>query len=230
MNIRLISFDVWSTLVKSNKAYKAARVALLATAAGTSDTALVKKAMNEADDLLDARTIETGEQYGFDHRVIETCRILGVPTPELRPLYQAMSEAFLADLPSLTEDGLPEMLATLKLHGYKVAVNSNTGFVTADLMRTMLAKLGLYNHVDFGLFSDEIGAAKPSPQVFTHLSEVSGVPPSQILHVGDNLGTDYNGALASGLHALLYDPKGAATADVRSIQILTGLPTNQVLA
>jgi putative hydrolase of the HAD superfamily len=228
MKIRLISFDVWSTLVKANKTYKAARVALLAQAVGISDIAAVKAAMNDADDILDARTIQTGEQYGFDHRVNETCRLLSVPTPSLPALYRAISDAFLADLPSLTEDGLPAMLANLKAQGYLVAVNSNTGFVTADLMREMLAKVGIYEHVDFGLFSDEIGAAKPSPRVYSHLVEVSGVPASEILHVGDNRDTDYNGALASGLVALLYDPQGVETAT--SICTLSALDIHPTLS
>lgn len=211
MKIRLISFDVWSTLVRANREYKAKRAALLAEAIGILDIAAVKVAMNQADDNLDARTIETGEQYGFDDRVVETCRLLDVPTPSLPALYQSISAAFLADPPTLTEDGLPAMLAKLKAQGYLIAVNSNTGFVTADLMRTMLTRLGLLQYVDYGLFSDEIGAAKPSPKVFKHLQEVSGVPVSQTLHIGDNLDTDYNGALAFGLHALLYDPKGVTS-------------------
>lgn len=228
MKIRLISFDVWSTLVKANKKYKAERVALLAQAVGISDLAAVKAAMDGADDNLDTLTIQTGEQYGFNDRVVETCRILDVPTPSLSALYQAISGAFLADLPTLTEDGLPAMLATLKAEGYLIAVNSNTGFVTAGLMRTMLTNLGLFQYVDFGLFSDEIGAAKPSPKVYSHLVEVSGVPASEILHVGDNPDTDYNGALASGLVALLYDAKGADTDT--SISTLSTLDIHPTLS
>lgn len=229
MSIKLISFDVWSTLVRANKTYKEARVALMASAVHRNDIATVKAAMDEADDSLDVYTIATGEQCGFEDRVFQTCKLLGVPEPDfqqVQELYVGMSRAFLAEPPALTEASLPETFAMLKRMGFKIAVNSNTGFVTADLMRSMLTSVGLYRYVDFGLFSDEMLAAKPSPRVFTHLCTISGASASEIVHVGDNRDTDYMGALDSGLHALLYNAD-MSTAEV--INHLYDLPIHPLL-
>jgi putative hydrolase of the HAD superfamily len=206
-NVRWISFDVWSTLVKANKIYKQNRVALLAAALGLSDIDAVKVAMNKADDGLDALTIETGMQFGFTDRVIRTCELLGRPELDdtaLKVLQSDMSAAFLANLPTLTEDDLPQTLAAIRDQGVQIAVNSNTGFVSGVLMRQMLHSVGILPYVNAELFSDEIGAAKPSPVVFDKLVEVTGCNRDRILHVGDNEDTDYKGALASGLRALLY--------------------------
>lgn len=237
MSIKLVSFDVWSTLVRANKVYKRNRARLLAQAikatSGPASEELVDgvlATMKRADDILDGLTIETGRQYGFNDRVRKTCSLMGAMLPDPERLYRDMSQAFLSDLPTLTEGRLPEMFATLKARGFTLAVNSNTGFVTADLMRSMLDSVGLYRHLDFALFSDEIGAAKPSPRVFTYLQEISGLRAEEILHVGDNADTDYKGALTSGLSALLYDPKEKVTTAPHVLRQLVTLPSHSILA
>lgn len=221
MRIKLVSFDVWSTLVYSNKAYKRMRAHLLASALGVADVTEVTAKMNLADDMLDDETVRTGAQFGFAERVQRTAELLDCEQPDdLEQLEREMNQAFLNDLPTLTESDLVETLEILRGLGLTLAVNSNTGFVSGVLMRQMLDKLGILPWVQITLFSDEIGAAKPNPEVFNRLIKESGLTPQQILHIGDNLDTDVRGAKFARLHALHYSPKRATTSGLTQLSLL----------
>ena len=59
------------------------------------------------------------------------------------------------------------------------------------------------------------GVAKPDPSIFLAACEAAGAAPHRVLHLGDDLGADVDGALAAGLHAgWICRPDGAhASAD-----------------
>ena len=50
--------------------------------------------------------------------------------------------------------------------------------------------------------SAELGKEKPELEFFTRLISLSGVPASEIVHVGDHLVNDYQGATAAGIDAI----------------------------
>ncbi len=58
--------------------------------------------------------------------------------------------------------------------------------------------------------ASELGALKPRPEPFQALVDGVGVPAERILHVGDRIDTDVEGALGFGMMAGLWDPKGRA--------------------
>ena len=49
----------------------------------------------------------------------------------------------------------------------------------------------------------EAGAAKPDRAIFSEACDRLGTTPERVLHVGDTLVDDYEGAGQAGLHALL---------------------------
>ena len=54
------------------------------------------------------------------------------------------------------------------------------------------------------------GVAKPDPSIFLAACAAAEAPPHQVLHLGDDLDTDVDGALAAGLHAgWICRPDGA---------------------
>jgi len=54
------------------------------------------------------------------------------------------------------------------------------------------------------------GAAKPDPSIFAAACAAAGAAPEQVLHLGDDLAADVDGALAAGLHAgWICRPDGA---------------------
>jgi len=62
-----------------------------------------------------------------------------------------------------------------------------------------LARIGLDHHFAFQLGSREHGAAKPAASIFHAACERLGVPPAQVLHVGDHIEMDVVGAMQAGL-------------------------------
>ena len=59
------------------------------------------------------------------------------------------------------------------------------------------------------------GVAKPDPSIFRAACAAAAAPPHQVLHLGDDLGTDVDGALAAGLQAgWICRPDGAHASEV----------------
>jgi putative hydrolase of the HAD superfamily len=75
-----------------------------------------------------------------------------------------------------------------------------------------------------GVFiSTELGFEKPSPKAFAKVQKILGLPPQAILHVGDSLEHDYEGARAAGWHAALAYPKPKEALRRRTLQDLDEL-------
>ena len=61
--------------------------------------------------------------------------------------------------------------------------------------------------------SSEVGCRKPCREFFAAIQRATGLEPTQLLLVGDDLENDYHGARAAGWHALLLT-RGGPVADV----------------
>ena len=98
-------------------------------------------------------------------------------------------------------------LRALRDRGLKIGIVSNHPY---DL-RPFFAEYGLAGYVDAYVLSGEVGAAKPSPAMFTEASRMLGVAPEHALMVGDDAVSD-GGAATVGfqLHLLPAYEHGAA--------------------
>ncbi len=67
----------------------------------------------------------------------------------------------------------------------------------------VLESLGLTDFFRSVTISTEVGAAKPSPQVFLKALEKHGCSAREAWHVGDSLKEDYEGARGVGMHGVL---------------------------
>jgi HAD superfamily hydrolase (TIGR01549 family) len=104
---------------------------------------------------------------------------------------------------SLFPDSLP-ILENLKTRGVPLGVVSNYGTHLLDL----LPKLNIFDYFDFIIVSAIVGVAKPHPRIFEMAIEEAGVPPNQILYVGDNPMDDVEGANRVGIDAVLINRPG----------------------
>lgn len=208
--VKLISFDIWSTLLKSNPTYKEKRAKMLRDALSPdTDVTVVKQTMDEVDKELDALTDRTGTQYGFEARILKIWELLpsdqriNALTPEALEAIGEVHQTIIKEYPPfLMEPDLRETLLAIRNYGIRVALISNTGFIDGKYMRTLLNVLEIWPLVDYALFSNEVGVTKPDNRVFDLLSKQSGVAKEHILHVGDNIAADYDGARNAGLQAL----------------------------
>lgn len=101
-----------------------------------------------------------------------------------------------------------DSLGSLREAGYPLAVVSNYPCGLGHFC----AELGIGRYFDHVLVSAEVGHAKPSREIFDEAARRLGVAPHAILHVGDSIDDDVEGARAAGFHAVLIDREGAQPA------------------
>ncbi len=65
-------------------------------------------------------------------------------------------------------------------------------------LRRILDDLGLLVFFENQVLSCEIGASKPDPAIFRAAVDLLGIPPGEILHVGDDPICDWQGASSAG--------------------------------
>lgn len=98
----------------------------------------------------------------------------------------------------------PVVVRELVDRGYRLGLASNFD------ERLHVVIDGLPELQGFGLrvVSSEVGWRKPHARFYQQVMRAAACPPDRILFVGDDMVNDYEGATASGLAALLYDPRG----------------------
>lgn len=87
---------------------------------------------------------------------------------------------------------------------YKLGIVSDTIHTHGRGLRGLLAQHGLLQYFSCTIFSDEVGASKPSNAVFRAASQALDVAPPSIVHVGDRESNDIEGPQAFGMRAILY--------------------------
>lgn len=112
---------------------------------------------------------------------------------------------------------LVPVLRALREGGLQIGLASNYD----HRLRLVAAELEPLRSFDHVVISAEIGFRKPAAEFFQALSRATGLPPSEILYVGDDRVNDFDGARRAGLRALLLDPSTEpAPGRIRSLQEL----------
>ncbi len=127
-------------------------------------------------------------------------------------------------LDSLRFTPFPEVAATLarwRTDGAKVVVASNWDVS----LHTVLRDSGLRELLDGVVTSAEVGASKPSGEVFTAALSLADAEPWQAAHVGDSLREDVEGATAAGIEAvwLRRTSRAPATAAPPGVRVIASL-------
>ncbi|WP_231950362.1 HAD family hydrolase [Allokutzneria albata] len=98
----------------------------------------------------------------------------------------------------------------LRAAGLRIAAITNA---SGPLQRMKIADLGLSEVFDHVIIAGELGVAKPDPAIFHTATVALGLPPEQVMHVGDRLDLDAVGARDAGLHGVWLD-RGDSHAEV----------------
>ncbi|MEX0742862.1 MAG: HAD family hydrolase [Actinomycetota bacterium] len=129
------------------------------------------------------------------------------PEPELVRELTARTTTFLQTGVSLWEDSVPVM-RELRRRGLPLAIVSNCDHST----RPVVERLGLYDEADAVILSFEVGAAKPSPEIYRAALERLEVEAGDALFVDDQAGY-CDGAAALGIQTVLIVRDGAEPAE-----------------
>jgi putative hydrolase of the HAD superfamily len=104
--------------------------------------------------------------------------------------------------------GMIELCRELTAAGVRIGVLSNSEGRLAELV----AEMGWSADLPLVGDSGRLGMEKPDPAMFAWMAEQLGAPPDRIVHVGDSLGADVQGALRAGLRAVWFSVLGAGSA------------------
>lgn len=104
----------------------------------------------------------------------------------------------------LFDDSLPA-LEGLRTAGYRLGVVSNWTWG----LREILAAHGVLPLLDCVIISAQAGYRKPHPRIYAAALDALGLPPSEVLFVGDSPYADVHGPLAAGMTPVHIDRHGA---------------------
>lgn len=96
------------------------------------------------------------------------------------------------------------VLDNLKYRDISLGLLSNMNRSGSEL----LEEFGLSRYMQFAVTSLEIGVEKPNSLMFLKALEITGASGQEAFHVGDQIGSDVDGAEASGVRPVLIDRDG----------------------
>ncbi|MGF6929200.1 FMN phosphatase YigB (HAD superfamily) [Chitinophaga sp. W2I13] len=132
---------------------------------------------------------------------------------DLAGLYEEMDALVLKHLPVIYCSETVKTLRRIKASSDStISLLSNTAFIKGSTLRRVLQELELEHFFDFQLYSDETGMSKPNEKMFRLMLENvaivrndTAIPLSNIIHIGDNVKADINGAQVTGIRTLLVN-------------------------
>jgi len=132
-------------------------------------------------------------------------------------LYRRFSDP---DVWRIHDDVLPTLTA-VRRRGLRTAAISNWD----ERLRPLLAALKLDTYFDAIEVSSELGCHKPERKIFVETSNRLNIPALNILHIGDSMMEDFEGARAAGFEARLLNRAGdSAGPEMRTLLDLAGNP------
>lgn len=213
-NYKHISFDLWLTLIRSNPEYKPKRDVLFreyfAIAASQDEvSAAIRR--------FDVFTNSVNEKVGRNFHTYEIyCIILESLGADISRYsysnfeeFYLLTEQLLMDYkPLLLNNEIKPLIKNLYNSGKTINILSNTAFIKGSSLRKIISHYGLSNYFSFELYSDETGFSKPSAYMYEKAWELikqlhPQITKTEVLHIGDNAVSDYQGALNFGFGAHL---------------------------
>ena len=204
MNPKTVTFDCWSTLLYEPEPLKSfePRVRAVAHAAKSAGRPVDDETARLALDHAWRRHSDMWNNgHGSTAHDIASwaLRELGIADPGAAiGLGAALAEASLGSH-VLALDGALDALARLRGEGVRTALICDTGFTPGRIIRVLLERVGLLEHLEVCIFSDEVGVPKPDPRAFRAALEPLDVAPQRAWHVGDLRRTDVAGGRAAGM-------------------------------
>jgi putative hydrolase of the HAD superfamily len=114
----------------------------------------------------------------------------------------------------------PQTLAMLETvsHSHTIVAITNGN---ADVFKTEIGR-----YFDLSIRADEAGIAKPDRGIFDLAWQKLGCEPHEVVHIGDSIENDVQGAINAGVIPIWYNPDGAEnTLGVNEIRALSELPS-----
>ncbi|WP_297501243.1 HAD family hydrolase [Thermococcus sp.] len=202
--MKLVSFDVWNTLLDINAMLDALAVEL-SKLMGACIVDVVEGMMLARGMIKGMRAREEGNP----HRALEDSQELlaGLFEIDVELVKRATARAVLKVGDEIVLPGAKKALKRVKEKGLTVTVTGNVMFWPGSYTRLLLERFGLMDYVDKTFFADEVKAFKPMPEMFRKPLRAFKVEPEEAVHIGDTKAEDFEGALRAGLWAVWINPE-----------------------
>jgi len=197
LKIKMISFDVWGTILNLDLMLKSFIDSLNELIGGdvSEDVMMVRKRIKE---LRKNFEIEPGRDFELSQELLAERLNL-----EIDVIRRAAAKAMLKINESMVIDGVHQVLRFVEDNGLRSVIIGNVMFWPSSYTRLILERFKLAEYFDRQYYSDEVGAYKPMKEIFLKPLSEFGVSPCEAVHVGDSFFEDFRGALDAGLHAVL---------------------------
>ncbi|SLN56971.1 Phosphoglycolate phosphatase [Pseudoruegeria aquimaris] len=209
-DIRAVLFDKDGTLFDFNATWSAWAHGFLGELSG-GDPALAGRLGRAIGYDMELKIFEAGSPViaGTPGEIAEAMLPL-LPGQGAAALIEQMNRAA-AQAPMVEAAPLVDLLGRLKAVGLRLGVATNDAEAPA---RAHLAATGVLGHFDFVAGFDSGHGAKPDPGMLLAFAEAVGVPPAQVLMVGDSR----------------HDLLAGRAAGMPTLGVLTGLAQEEELA
>lgn len=212
-NYNHLSFDLWLTLIKSNPQFKSKRNLLFKDFFELEcNIEKVTEVVRYYDVLCNDINENTGlnmNTYEIYYLILKALEVdvKDVDTGKLNLFYKETELLFLENKPQLLFPNITSLFDEIKEQGKTMNILSNTGFIKGYTLRKIIEYYQLNQYFDFQIYSDEIGFSKPNHKtfqlVYEQINSSKQLIKKQVLHIGDNIVADYNGAKNFGFEAYL---------------------------
>lgn len=215
-NIRAVTFDVGSTLIKPWPSVGHV-YAEFAAAHGHGNFSA-----EELDQRFHAAFRARGKAVNSKSdwsSIVDETFVGLLPKPPSQTFFPELYERFAQASPWRIFDDVAPTLEALRLRGLTLGVISNWD----DRLRPLLNALKLASHFEVIVVSCEVGASKPAAAIFGAAVKQLGVTAASVLHVGDSFEMDVQGAGAAGLNAVQIQRDESQPGAIKSLVDLVSL-------
>jgi FMN phosphatase YigB (HAD superfamily) len=185
--LKVVSLDVWNTLIRANPNFAWARTRYLSTELSLPVN-IINAAYREIKDTADRVAENKGECVSNMTIYKSFLSLLGRHHYNWLKLRRGLERIF-AKYPPYAMPETIETLRDLQTRGIALSIASNTNFIRGDALYNIVLKTW---EIDwkFLVFSDQLLQAKPHPRfwniVTRRAKKFAGAKPWEILHIGDN--------------------------------------------
>ena len=219
--LRAVFLDVGDTLMRANPSWEHIYAIALAEVGVTVDIEALRLALRRAYHHggwgMDGGFVpdeETSFQRTVDIDQMALTELGLGPMPE--SFFRRLSELFGITANWHIFPDVHPTLDRLKARGLTLGVVSNWVWSLPELLHA----LDLVRLFDFVVASARVGFEKPHLEIFRHALTQAGVSASEVIHVGDHVDADVQGAIAAGISPVLIDRVGRYPAS----EIPAGVP------
>ncbi len=217
MAIKIISFDVWGTLLDTNKIFNAI-ISQLSNALDIDINRVENILLSVYNDAKDLRRY--GNVDGFEIVVLSQRMLANRLGTNIDRISIAIENAFSSiDPDTLLYSDTLSSLEILKRLGFRMGIIGNTVFWGSIYTRRLLRETGVSKYMEIQIFSDELRMQKPDRRIFLEFCRRLNVKPYEVIHIGDSVIEDIGGAISSGMKAIYIDRSGTTLSGTRYMSI-----------